>query len=539
MDDHRAARSMVGDLDLPGFAVTAGHQLFTGVLPVVRATATRLADGLDVTLTYLPMDEGAEAMGPSGGALVLAGELSRLRHDHLIRIHDVVPLAGLGAAPPRLVLATATAGGGSLTELLMRRAPLSVAETLTVVSPMAEAMTHLHRHGVVHGALTTDSVLFTDRGMPLLADAAIDRLSSVALVAMAPSGTSAPEIVEGFEATTESDAYAFAAMVWAALVGSAPGWVGDREDLAELAPHVPARVCSMLTTALSPDPGDRPDIPEIARYLADCVVAEPIDLAELDVARNVPSRIRTLASRQPATHRAPRRRGARQVMVTVVASMAVGLALVTLLLPGPLNLITHDVLASTQTVAPTSAPVPQTDPTASSERTTPPEATPEEAIPMVSTPDAAIPEEPDESAATETPPGAAKDDGATAIIQTLIDARAGAWQSADPDLLVGAHSVGSDAMTSDRDDLEAATADGTRLSNLAFEVSDVEVVKRRPLGATSVEEADELTARVTVRREPLTVTAADGDQTQVAGRSDDVDVTLRREPVGWRFVSWS
>lgn len=314
--------------------------------------------------------------------------------------------------------------------------------------------------------------------------------------------------------------------------------MGDRDDLAELAPHLPARVCSVLTSALSPDPGERPDIPEIARHLADCVVAEPIDLAEVDIGRDVPSRIRALASRQPATHRAPRTQGTRRVFVGAAACLAVALALLTLLLPGPLNLITGDALAASETVGPTPAPMPEADPTEASERATEAEATPEVAIPTVPGPEAAVPGSPDESAATQTSPAAAPDASETAIIQTLIDARAAAWQSADPDLLAGAHSVGSEAMASDRDDLEAATADGTRLSGLAFVVSDVEVVERRPLGAASLVEADELTARVTVRREPLTVTAPDGGQTRVEGRSDDVDVTLRLEPVGWRFVSW-
>lgn len=512
MDDDEAAQSIVSDLDVPGFAVGAGCGVINSILPVVRATATRVADDLDVTLTVLPVDGNGGAMGT---ALAFAGELSRLRHDHLVRIHDVIPLAGQGAKPPCLVLATATARGGSLTELLERRAPLSVGEALTVVSPMAEAMTHLHQHGVVHGAFTTDSVLFTDRGMPLLADAAIDHLCSMPLVAMARSGSRAPEIVEGYEATTESDAYAFAAMAWTALVGSGPGWVGDRDDLTDLAPHLPAQVCSVLTSALSPDPGERPDIGEIVLHLADCGSAEPIDLAEFDAGRDVPSRIRALASRQSATHRAPRTSKATSAVVAVGSCLAVALALVALLLPGPFNLISRDALASTKTPEPATA------------------------TPVVSDAKAMHPAQPVESAeASAPPPSGRQTSDEAAIIQTLVDARAQAWQSADPDLLANVHGVGSESMTADRGDLEAAMSAGAVLSDLSFVVSGVTVLQRYPRAATSLEEIEELTARMTVRREAVTVTAADGGQTRVPARSDNVNVTLHRESVGWRFVSW-
>lgn len=535
MDDHRSTRSVAGDLDLPGFTVTPSRRQVSAVLPVVRADARRLADDLKVLLTYLPIQEKGENAGAGGDAMAFAGELSRLRHDHLIRIHDVVPLAGEGTTPARLVVATAVAGAGSLTELLTRRSPLSVAETLTVVVPMADAMTHLHRNGVVHGALTTDAVLFTDRGMPLLADTAIDRLSCVALAPMAASGTSAPEISEGYEATTESDAYAFAVVIWTALVGTGPGWVGDRGDLAELAPHVPERIVSVVTSALSPEPGERPDISEIARHLSACVSAEPIDLAELDEGHDVPRRIRALAARQPTTHRAPQRRGAARLVVVAVAALAVALAVATLLLPGPLNLIDQDGLTSTQSAQATSQ---SSSTLATTEASPPPPLSPALKADSASS----IPEV---KPATRTPrttnAGETTQEGVEekATIQTLIDSRAAAWESADPRLLANVHSPGSAAMATDRADLDAAISEGSRLVDLDFVVNEVDVVERVPRGATSLADTDELTARISVRRESLTLVSPQGTQQAVASRTDVVDVTLRRESQGWRFVSWT
>ena len=534
MDDHRSAQSAAGDLDVPGFTVTPRRHKVGAVLPVVRAEGRRLADGLHVSLTYVPIQAKSENVKAGGDAMAFAGELSRLRHDHLIRIHDVVPLAGEGTKPPRLVLATAVTGAGSLTELLTRRSPLSVAETVTVVVPVAEAMTHLHQNGVVHGALTTDAVLFTDRGMPLLADAAIDRLSCVRITPMAVSGTSAPEISEGYAATTESDAYAFAVVIWTALVGSGPGWVGDRADLAELAPHVPARIVSVVTSALSPEPGERPDISEIARTFSACAHAEPIDLAELDAVDDVPRRIRALAGRPPTIQRAPRRRGVVPLVVVAVAVLAVALAAVTLLFPGPLNLIEQDALASAQpahstpqesTATTTEASPPATLSTALQDDSASPSR---EVKPSTRTLDATTPDESRQEEVT-----------AKATIQTLVDTRAAAWESADPRLLAEVHSPGSIAMTTDRDDLDAAITQGSRLVDLDFVVNTVDVVERVPQGATSWAETDELTARISVRREPLTMVSPQGTHQDVAARTDVVDVTLRRESQGWRFVSWT
>ncbi len=541
MDDHRSARSVTGDLDLPGFVVTSGRRAVNVVLPVVRANARRLADDLEVSLTCLPVQEKGENAKAGGDAMALAGKLSRLRHDHLIRIHDVIPLAGEGTTPSRLVLATAVAGAGSLTELLTRRSPLSVAETLTVVVPLADAMTHLHRNGVVHGALTTDAVLFTDRGMPLLADTAIDRLSCVALATMATSGTSAPEISEGYEATTESDAYAFAVVIWTAMVGSGPGWVGDRGDLAELAPHVPARIVSVVTSALSPEPGERPDISEIARHLSACVSAEPIDLAELDAGRDVPRRIRALAARQPTSHRAPVRRGVARLVVAAVAALVVALAVATLLLPGPLNLIKQDALASAQKTPAT----PQSSSALTTARASPaptlaPALRRDSASPIPEVKSVTPPPETTSPGETTSPKETTREGfDEKATIQALMDSRAAAWQSANPRLLTNVHSPGSAAMTADRDDLAAAISQGSRLLDLRFVVNEVDVLERVPRSAASLKDTDELTARVSVRRESLTLVSPEGVHQDIASRTDVIDVTLRRQPQGWRFVSWT
>lgn len=101
------------------------------------------------------------------------------------------------------------------------------------------------------------------------------------------------------------------------------------------------------------------------------------------------------------------------------------------------------------------------------------------------------------------------------------------------------HSLGSAAMTADRADLDAAIVEGNRLEDLEFVVNQVDVVERVPRAATSLADTKELTARVTVRREPLTLLSAKGTQRSVAARTDVVTVRLKREQDGWRFVSWN
>ena len=62
------------------------------------------------------------------------------------------------------------APGGCLATLIARRGPLPPGEVVTLLVPLARALTQLHDHGVVHGDVSPANVLFRADTAPILAD---------------------------------------------------------------------------------------------------------------------------------------------------------------------------------------------------------------------------------------------------------------------------------------------------------------------------------------------------------------------------------
>ncbi|BAS12839.1 serine/threonine-protein kinase PknK [Arthrobacter sp. Hiyo8] len=148
--------------------------------------------------------------------------LSRLDHEHLVKVHGVVELAesvdgGLGVVMDY-------APGGSLGQLVSSRGSLGVGETVTILTPLAQALAYLHCQGVTHSDVSPGNVLFTAQGKPLLSDMGISRMVGTPR----GSGLGHPRIrgsCSGCPGTAElepqRDTYALAALGWYCLTGSA------------------------------------------------------------------------------------------------------------------------------------------------------------------------------------------------------------------------------------------------------------------------------------------------------------------------------
>lgn len=96
--------------------------------------------------------------------LVEAEALDRARGDHVVALLD---LASGPLGPPVLVLERLT--GPSLAHVLAERGVLGPGEAITVLVPVHAALTRAHAHGVAHGRVGADAVLFAAGGMPVLA----------------------------------------------------------------------------------------------------------------------------------------------------------------------------------------------------------------------------------------------------------------------------------------------------------------------------------------------------------------------------------
>ena len=119
------------------------------------------------------------------------------------------------------------APGGSLAQLVASRGKLSIGETVTVLTPIAQVLGYLHANGFTHSDVSPGNVLFTSHGKPLLADVGIARM--VGDVAAVPGhgtrGFMDPAPVDAVRAglQPERDVYSVAALGWYCLTGDVPG----------------------------------------------------------------------------------------------------------------------------------------------------------------------------------------------------------------------------------------------------------------------------------------------------------------------------
>ena len=239
-------------------------------------------DGARVALKVLalPPDKAMEA---ARRELALA---ARIDHPHLLGARSVV------CAGDRVALVLPWAAGGSLADLLARRATLTVAETLTVLIPVADVLAVAHERGVVHGDLSPANILLTADGRPLVADLGAGRL---ALDGDRPivgtPGCVAPEVARGGIAQPSSDVFALAAIGLWCLTGR-PAWnaidlrdvvvqstVGQWPDPGDAAG--PPRFLAALRAALSDLPAHRPGAAALRIELARSGEPEPLPIFAL------------------------------------------------------------------------------------------------------------------------------------------------------------------------------------------------------------------------------------------------------------------
>ena len=207
--------------------------------------------------------------------------LSVLDHEHLVKAHDVVRLEGEAAGSLGLIMDYAA--GGSLEQLLAGRGSLGAGETVTVITPIAQALAYLHGQGFTHGDVSPGNVLFTAHGKPLLADLGVARMAADAR-AVPDAGTEGfrdPAPVDAVRAglQPERDVYSLAALGWYCLTGRAPEPGAQRPPLPLLVPGVPPALAAALESGLHEDRRLRPSAAELASAVHRSAGAAPVDLS--------------------------------------------------------------------------------------------------------------------------------------------------------------------------------------------------------------------------------------------------------------------
>jgi hypothetical protein len=198
---------------------------------VWRASVT--STGVPVALKRIWLSERAQRQT----AISEAAMLSALDHPHLMKLHELRPV------DDAIVLVLDLAAAGSLAALLSRRGRLTVGETITALAPIGGALAYAHNAGVVHGDVSSANILFTEVGLPLLADLGVARLLGDAAAVRTTPSYADPAVAAGGMPAPASDVFMLGAVALHALTGAAP-WPGDEAaEVLELA----------ATTGIEPD----------------------------------------------------------------------------------------------------------------------------------------------------------------------------------------------------------------------------------------------------------------------------------------------
>lgn len=333
----------------------------------------------------------------------LRDTLGALDVDHLVRVQETVPLAH-----HRTALILDLLPGGTLRTVLAARGTLSPGECVTVLTPVAGALGHLHRAGVVHGDLSPDNILFDLRGRPHLSDLGASHcVGDVRQDVLGTDGFVAPEVLLGSDPQPPADVYGLAAVGWFCLTGTEPDLAPVRGALAEALASagvdrgVPGDLVVALEAALAPEANARPDADTFAVQVFDSAPPEPLLLvSDADATAGLTRRIRSAVgaaavpetqhwrgrrrrSQPPSPSRKPRRSHARNARrsrrmpwagVVIALGFLVALAASLLVLSGHAGFLTPAAAAplpvgdapttASPAVAPAS-PAPSTSPSSS------------------------------------------------------------------------------------------------------------------------------------------------------------------------------
>ncbi len=277
-----------------------------------------------------------------------AAALARLEHPNLVRLYDVLESDG------QTVLVLELIDGLALDAVIAGRT-LDWDESRRYCAPVAAALAHAHRRGVVHRDLTpanilvergTGRVVVTDFGLARLA-----RSSRSVPISGILAGTPeywAPEQAAGASTGPATDLYSLGCILFRLLAGRMPFEGEDRlatglrraheqaPSLAVAAPQAPAAAVGLVDRLLDRDPACRGD----AVGAAEALGAEPATLPSSRVVRDgspgkspaalPPTTLVTRILREPATilgeirsHRAIDRSRLAAALVGLVIALAV------------------------------------------------------------------------------------------------------------------------------------------------------------------------------------------------------------------------
>ncbi|WP_426242506.1 serine/threonine-protein kinase [Nocardioides sp. LHG3406-4] len=211
--------------------------------------------------------------------LLLEGELLlRFAHPHLPRAFGVI-------REPVPVVVLETIAGPTLEEIVDTRSRrLPVADLAHLGRQLCSATHYLHRAGYLHLDIRPGNVVVRD-GVAVLIDLSIALPPGPVRRGLGSREYLAPEQAHGGVASAATDVWGIGATLFEAATGAAPfAPLDEAEDtawdegaflqvarpapsLAAFSRRLPATLSGVIAACLSPDPYDRPTVPEIHEQL--------------------------------------------------------------------------------------------------------------------------------------------------------------------------------------------------------------------------------------------------------------------------------
>lgn len=516
--------------DVPGHVVES----VVGIGSSAVVWSGRDAAGRAVAVK-VPRRSPAPGTGAAGGSASTwsAAEqqvLMAVRHDHLVPLRSVVPLAD-----GRVALVFDLVRGVQLHGLVRARGHLRPGEVVTVVTPVCEAVAAVHAAGGLHADLSPGNVVVTPDGRPVLLDLGSARLAGQAEgEAVGTPGFVAPEVRLGSDPSEASDVYALGALAWFCVTGNGAPDTLQRLDPQTVASHVGPELGPLVAACLDPDPDLRPSAAELARWCWEDVPAEPVEVVlGDDGAAALTHRLRAQARAEPPPPRRAARRRRRWLapLVAVLVLAGLGWAAVAWSLARP-------AVAPWPGAARSVAGTPGVAPAASSGGRSAAQPTPGSPVPRASpapspsrspsgSPSRSPSASPEALLGSASAPARRPED----LLQALSDRRAVVLVSRDPTGLAAVDAPGSPSEAADRALVSELVRSGLRWRQLRLQVAEATYV-----GGSSTRAV----LRARVDWTAYVVVESDGSaRTRPADAGERLDFTVVRGGQGWRLRSVS
>lgn len=183
---------------------------------------------------------------------------AHLKHEHIL------PLFDFGEVDGRLFMVTPYIEGGTLATRLQTTGPLALAETRRLFVPLVQAVSYIHRRGVVHRDLKPTNIMLDTEDNEVYV-----RLIDFGIASLQGQTASPPLTMAGHEIGT------VAYMAPERLSGIA----APSNDIFSLGVILHQMLTGRIPTATPPEPGSQaPRLPDpLARVVRRCVAASPAE----------------------------------------------------------------------------------------------------------------------------------------------------------------------------------------------------------------------------------------------------------------------